>query len=114
MRTKWEDQEREKKSKAKQGDRPSKFTQNSEGSLGIEMGKEFKGGIRVNWRPKMRGRRMEMLNFEGKNLDEWIFRTERYFSINQLSEKEKIKSTALCFEAGALAWFQWEARRKRV
>ena len=103
---KWEDPEWERKRKAKEGDRPSEFTQNSKGSLGIEMGREFEGGIGGNWRPKVRGRRLEMPNFEGENLDEWIFRAERYFSINQLSKEEKIESVALCFEAGALAWFQ--------
>ena len=41
LRTKWEDQERERKSKANKGDRPSEFTRNSEVSPGIGMGREF-------------------------------------------------------------------------
>ena len=49
--------------------------------------------------------------FEGENPDEWIFRAERYFAVNQLADEEKIESAALCFEAAALAWFQWESRR---
>ena len=44
--------------------------------------------------------------FEGKNSDEWIFRAERYFAVNQLAEEEKVESATLCFEAAALAWFQ--------
>ena len=110
LRTKWEDQEWERKNKAKERDRPSEFTQNSEVSPGIGMGREFEDGIGGNWWPEVQGRRLEMPSFEGENLDEWIFRAKRYFTINQLSEEEKIELAALCFEAGALAWFQWETQ----
>lgn len=43
--------------------------------------------------------------FEGTDPDGWVFRVERYFSINRLSEEEKVEVTAVCFDGEALAWF---------
>ncbi|XP_052196517.1 uncharacterized protein LOC127803919 [Diospyros lotus] len=65
-------------------------------------------------RLETRGRRLEMPLFEGVNPDGWVFRAERYFAVNQLSDAEKLDSATLCFEGVALAWFQWEQRRQRV
>lgn len=50
--------------------------------------------------------------FDGENPDGWIFRTERYFNMNQLSNCEKLEAAAVCFEGEALAWFQWEDDRQ--
>lgn len=47
-----------------------------------------------------------MLVFTEKGPDKWIFRAERYFIVNQLSEIEKLETATLCFEEGALAWYQ--------
>lgn len=37
---------------------------------------------------------------------------ERYFSVNQLTEEKKVKVVTICFEDEALAWYQWEEKRK--
>ena len=114
MRTKWEEQERERKSKTKEREGPSEFTMDSEVTPGILGGRDLEGGIRARYQSELRGRRLEMPIFQGENPDEWIFKAERYFAVNQLTEEEKIKSVALCFEATVLAWFQWESRRRGI
>ena len=78
------------------------------------MNRNLKGGEGIEWRQEGRGWRLEMLTFEGDNPDNWIFWAEGYFTINQLSDDEKIESIALCFEAGALAWFQWDSRPRGI
>lgn len=114
MRTRWDEQEWERKAKTHGGEWPTEFTQDSEVTPGVGMNQRMEGGTSVGWRQDRRGRRLEMPTFEGDNPDDWIFRAERYFSINQLSDDEKIESAALCFEARALAWFQWESRRRGI
>ena len=64
-------------------------------------------------RLEMRGQRLEMPLFEGDDLDGWVFRAERYFAVNHLADAEKLDSVALCFKGAALAWFQWEQRRRK-
>lgn len=41
-------------------------------------------------------------------MDGWIFRAKRYFTMNLLSDWEKIEASAICFEGEPLAWYQWE------
>ena len=43
--------------------------------------------------------------FNGENLDDWIFRVERYFSINRLTEVEKIVAVGVSVNGDALSWF---------
>ncbi|EXB66634.1 hypothetical protein L484_024931 [Morus notabilis] len=59
-------------------------------------------------------RRLEMPLFEGDNPEGWLFRVERYFSVNRLTEEDKLSAAAICFKGDALAWFQWEDGRNPV
>lgn len=43
--------------------------------------------------------------FDGTDPDGWIFKVERYFIINRLTEKEKWDAAAMCLDGDALAWF---------
>ena len=38
-------------------------------------------------------------------------KAERYFLINNISEEEKLISTAVCMEGMALNWFHWAEAR---
>ena len=115
MMERWEDQEKGRKGKQSSEHIPvgSTLTGEATSKLGNwrrEAGDEFDPYGRTE-----RGvRRLEMPLFEGDDPDGWVFRAERYFSVNQLSDAEKLDSAALCFEGAALAWFQWEQRRRRV
>uniref|UniRef100_A0A1S8ADV7 Aminoacyl-tRNA ligase n=1 Tax=Citrus limon TaxID=2708 RepID=A0A1S8ADV7_CITLI len=59
-----------------------------------------------------RVRKLKMPIFEGEDAYGWVYRAERYFAINGLSEREKLMAAALCLEGKALAWFQWREQRQ--
>lgn len=48
---------------------------------------------------------LDMSVFDGTDPDGWIFKVERYFIINRLTEKEKWDAAAMCLDGDALAWF---------
>ena len=50
--------------------------------------------------------------FKGEDAYGWVFREERYFAINGLSEREKLMAAALSLEGKALACFQWREQRQ--
>lgn len=52
-------------------------------------------------------RRLELPTFNGFDPDGWVYRAERYFQINRMSEEEKMEAIALSMEGKALAWYQW-------
>ena len=56
---------------------------------------------------------MEIPIFEGGNLEVWIFRYGKYFSVYRFLEAEKLDVAAISFKEEALAWFQWGDRRRR-
>lgn len=106
MRTKWEEAERDRKGKGQVRVKDSEYNVQSEIFLSMEMsGRETDRTTGENWRTEFRGRRLEMPVFMGKNPDECIFRAERYFIVNQLTDVEKLETAGLCFEEGALSWY---------
>ena len=56
-------------------------------------------------RPDFRFRKLEMPLFDGLNSDGWIMKAERYFSVNRLSNEEKLEAAILAFEGDALLWY---------
>ncbi|PKU77286.1 hypothetical protein MA16_Dca016853 [Dendrobium catenatum] len=52
-----------------------------------------------------RSRKLKMPVFEGEDAQGWVYRVERYFSINGLTEGGKLMAAGLCLEGKALAWF---------
>lgn len=37
----------------------------------------------------------------------WIFRVERYFAVNEISEAERLQAVGVCLEGKALNWYYW-------
>ncbi|KAJ9544173.1 hypothetical protein OSB04_023880 [Centaurea solstitialis] len=62
----------------------------------------------------VKGRKLEIPTFDGSDPDGWIIRAERYFSLNRLTQAEKIDVSFIAFEGAALKWFQWENRRHPI
>lgn len=60
----------------------------------------------------IKGRKLEIPVFDGKDPDGWIMRAERYFKLNHLNDEEQIEVAVISFEGDALRWFQWEHRRQ--
>lgn len=59
-------------------------------------------------------RRLEFPIFSGDDPDGWVSKAERYFDVYQMPEREKLGAAILGLEGDALAWFQWENKRRIV
>ena len=46
--------------------------------------------------------------FDGEGDNSWIFQVERHFSINCLTEMEKLEAVGVCFKGVAQAWLRFE------
>lgn len=57
-------------------------------------------------------RKLELPIFSREDPMGWIFRVERYFSLNKIPEGEKMEAVTVCLEGKALHWFQWREMRK--
>lgn len=61
-----------------------------------------------------RHRKLEIPLFEGEDPLGWIFRVERYFVVNGVTEAEKLEAAVVSLEGRALSWFQWTEARTPV
>lgn len=61
-----------------------------------------------------RRRKLKLPVFDDEDPNGWIFKAERYFSINQIGEDEMMEATVVCLEGEALAWFQWEKKMRKL
>ncbi|KAL2466243.1 hypothetical protein Adt_42094 [Abeliophyllum distichum] len=108
----WESQERERKEKGPSQTKSAKPSSNSvlpqNSAGGIQDGRGEREG---SWGPD---RRMDMPVFTGEDPDGWIFRAERYFAINRMTEELKLEAVVVCFEGESLAWYQWEEKRRPI
>ena len=59
-------------------------------------------------------RKLELPIFEGEDPLGWIFRVERYFTVNGVTEAERLDAAVVSLEGKALAWFQWMEARTPV
>ncbi|KAL4575031.1 hypothetical protein LXL04_021871 [Taraxacum kok-saghyz] len=61
-----------------------------------------------------RHRKVDMLTFDRKDPDGWILQAERYFTIYQLIDEEKIEAAVLSLNGDALAWYRWTNRQQEL
>ena len=57
------------------------------------------------------GRKLDMPIFGGDNPEGWVFRAERYFHLNQLTEGEKLLAASVYLDRDVLTWFGWRELR---
>ncbi|KAF7814834.1 Splicing factor U2AF 65 kDa subunit [Senna tora] len=62
----------------------------------------------------LRYRKLEMPLFNGEDPIGWLFRVERYFSINGITTEEKLEAASVCLEGRALNWLQWMETRDPI
>ncbi|GKD53405.1 putative mitochondrial protein [Tanacetum coccineum] len=53
-----------------------------------------------------RMRKLKMPIFEGDDAHGWIYRVERYFEVQGVIRRERLRAAALCLEGEALAWYR--------
>ncbi|KAH0433646.1 hypothetical protein IEQ34_026990 [Dendrobium chrysotoxum] len=71
------------------------------------------GGFRGNWCDP-RVRKLKMPIFEGEDAHGWIYKVERYFAVNGLTEEERLTAAGLCLEGKACSWYQWRDMRRPI
>lgn len=60
-----------------------------------------------------RFKKVEMPTFAGLELESWIFRAERYYEIQKLSEDEKMIVAIISFDGIAMAWYRYTDNREK-
>lgn len=52
-------------------------------------------------------RKLKTPIFNGEDVHGWIYRVERYFEVQEFSQKDQLKAVAICLEGAPLSWFRW-------
>ncbi|GJU14254.1 ty3-gypsy retrotransposon protein [Tanacetum coccineum] len=52
-------------------------------------------------------RKLKMPLFDGEDAYGWIYRVERYFEIQGITQQEQSRAAVLCMEGEALLWYHW-------
>jgi len=53
------------------------------------------------------GVRVEIPMFDGKGVEEWIFKTQQYFELYPLAEEQRIRTGSFHFNGAAYSWYRW-------
>ncbi|KAF7815055.1 Retrotransposable element Tf2 [Senna tora] len=72
-----------------------------------EVNNRVKGNEDINDSDSSKYRKLELPIFDGDEAIGWLFKVERYFTLNKMSDDEKLEAVAVCLEGKALNWLQW-------
>ena len=56
----------------------------------------------------------ELLPFIGENVENWLLQAEKYFSLNEVTEEERMRDIMLFLDGEALAWYSYTLKHDRV
>ena len=62
----------------------------------------------------VKGRKLKIPTFDGKDPDGWVLRAECYFSLHRLSQEDQIDVSFIAFEDDAVKWFQGGNKRHPI
>ncbi|KAF7825234.1 1-phosphatidylinositol-3-phosphate 5-kinase [Senna tora] len=89
--------------------------QQSEGSGSHEEENNWEQRVEdLNGKEGGKYRKLEIPLFDGDEAIGWFFKVERYFSLNQMQEGEKLEAVAVCMEGKVLNWLQWLETRMNI
>nr|KAJ0197601.1 hypothetical protein LSAT_V11C700383600 [Lactuca sativa] len=57
-------------------------------------------------------RKLKIPIFSGEDVQGWVYRIERYFEVQEVKRKERLKVVAVCLEGPPLSWYRWQDSRK--
>ncbi|XP_022137369.1 uncharacterized protein LOC111008840 [Momordica charantia] len=100
------------------GGSPSQSNSLLTGETLIRKGKEVAEDVPANnneaqGNDRNRFKKVEMPIFGGEELEAWIFRAERYFEIQKLTDEEKMIVAIISFDGIALAWYRYTDNREK-
>ncbi|XP_017413041.2 uncharacterized protein LOC108324610 [Vigna angularis] len=73
-----------------------------------EESEEDGGDVQRSWM-----KRVELPTFEGTDPMGWITKAEKFFDIQNVTEREKMKLVYICMEGGASYWFRFWRKKTR-
>lgn len=85
---------------------PSQQIGNEANDSGPNFNDQFRSDNRV--------RKLEMPIFSGDNVNQWVYKAERYFQVNHLAGQEAIFAATLCLEDKAFDWWTWYSKANPV
>ena len=56
----------------------------------------------------------ELFPFCGENSEAWLQQAERYFTLNEIKESERMRSIMLYLDGPGLDWFMWTERNDKI
>ena len=59
-------------------------------------------------------KRGELLPFVGENPEHWLLQAEKYFSLNDTSEMDRMKTIVMFLDGEALAWFAYTQKHDKI
>ena len=59
-------------------------------------------------------KRGELLPFVGENPEHWLLEAEKYFSLNDTPESERMKTIVMFLDGEALAWFAYTQKHDKI
>ncbi|XP_017431852.2 uncharacterized protein LOC108339224 [Vigna angularis] len=86
-----------------QGDRERRSTESSD-----EESEEERNDVQRSWM-----KRVELPTFEGTDPTGWIAKAEKFFDIQGVTEKEKMKLVYICMDGSANYWFRFWRKKTR-
>lgn len=75
------------------------------------VGNQKQGSI-VNWAGEKDGKKFQKLQLSVSS--RWIFIIERYFTMNEISEAERLQASGVCLEGKALNWYNWTESKQQM
>ncbi|CAH1451320.1 unnamed protein product [Lactuca virosa] len=56
-------------------------------------------------------RKLKAPIFEGEDAFGWIYKVKRFFEIQDIGVRDRLKAATICLDGKALAWFRWSQAR---
>lgn len=57
---------------------------------------------------------MKMPVLESDDTNDWIYRVERFFAVNGLTEEERLIAAGLCLEGRAPSWYKYTDKQESI
>ncbi|CAA7049796.1 unnamed protein product [Microthlaspi erraticum] len=64
--------------------------------------------------PTIQSKKVDLPLYEGSNPDDWLFRMEKCFGMNNVPESEKLEQALTCLTGAAVTWWRFSQEREHI